>query len=394
MPKFFKQEFTTDRIARICFALLILVALVLAIKYIWVMLVPFIIAWITASLLEPAVLFFQHKLRLKNRALSVVVLLLLIVTVISGAVALLIPSVVAESKKAWELIAFYLSPDLLLSLVPEQFRPAVVEALNLDDFMAKLKFEEFLKYAQSAFQKGWSILSGTLSVLSNVTDIALFGLYLLFIMIGYGGMNRGVMTLVPDSLKPFVERVGHDINVYVSSYFRGQGLIALICGLLLALGFWLMGMPLGITMGLVMGVLNLIPYMQILGVPPIILLCLLQSADTGQSFWILLIIAFGIMGINQALQDFYLTPTIMGREMGMHPAILLLSLSIWGFLWGFWGLIFALPITMILYDLYMDYVVGNKPLDEPFQGKGMKAVKVKPVWKFRKSPRTGKPKDI
>ena len=378
MPKFFKQEFTTDRIARICFALLILVVLVFAIKYIWVMLVPFIIAWITASLLEPAVLFFQNKLRLKNRVLSVVVLLVLIIAAISGAVALLIPSVVSESKKAWELIAFYLSPDLLLSLVPEQFRPAVVDALNLDDLMSKIKFEEFMKYLQSAFEKGWSILSGTLSVLSNVTDLALFGLYLLFIMIGYDTLNRGVMTLVPESLKAFVERVGHDINVYVSSYFRGQGLIALICGVLLALGFWLMGMPLGITMGLVMGFLNLVPYMQILGVPPIILLCLLQSADTGQSFWVLLIIAFAIMGVNQALQDFYLTPTIMGREMGMHPAVILLALSLWGYIWGFWGLIFALPLTMILYDLYMDYVVGNKPLDEPFKGKG---VSVAPVWK-------------
>lgn len=369
MPKFFKQEFDTDRIARIVFAILILLFFLWGVKYIWAILVPFIIAWITASLLEPAVVFFQDKLRLRNRGLSVSVLLVLIVGVITGVVALLIPSVVKESKKAWELISFYLSPDLLLSLVPDPYRASVEETLNLDSLMSKVKFEELMGYIRSALEQGWSIFTGTLSMLSNATVFGLFVLYLVFIMIGYEKLNRGVMALVPHSLKPFVGRVGHDINVYVNSYFRGQGLIALICGAILALGFWLMGMPLGITMGLVMGLLNLIPYMQILGVPPIILLCMLQSADTGQSVWVLLIIAFAIMGACQALQDFYLTPTIMGREMGMHPAAILLALSVWGFIWGFWGLIFALPLTMILNDLYVDYVIGDKPLDEPFEGK-------------------------
>ena len=369
MPKFFKQEFTTDRIARIFFSLLILAAFVWVVGYIWPLLVPFVIAWLTASLLDPLVVFFQNKVRLRNRVLSVVVVMLLLLALVSGVVALLMPSVIEESKKSWELISFYLSPELLLNLLPEQMRGPVVDALNLDALMNDLKFEEFVKYAQQAFEKGWNILSGTLSVLSNATVVGIFVLYLLFILIGYDKLNKGIMTLVPESLKPFSERLGHDINVYLSSYFRGQGLIALICGSLLALGFWLMGMPLGITMGILMGVLNMIPYMQILGVPPIILLCMLQSADTGQSFWILLLIAFLIMGVVQALQDFYLTPAIMGRQMGMHPAVILLALAVWGYIWGFWGLIFALPLTMIIYDLYMDYVVGSKPIDEPVRRK-------------------------
>ena len=379
MPKFFKSEFTTDRIAKVVFGLLVLLAFVALVKYIWVVLVPFVIAWVTASLLEPLVLFLQQKVRLRNRTLSIVVALLLISGVVSGVVALLVPNILAESKKAWELISFYLSPELLLSLVPDQYRASVEDALNLDEMVNRMKLEEILKYAQSVFEKGWSILSGTLSILSNFTVVGLFSLYLFFIMIGYDALNKGVMSITPESLKPFVSRVGHDLNVYVSSYFRSQGLIALICGAILAIGFWIMGMPLGITMGILMGVLNMIPYMQLLGVPPIVLLCMLQSADTGQNVWILLIIAFAIMGLCQLLQDFLLTPLIMGREMGMHPAIILLSLSVWGFIWGFWGLIFALPLTMILYDLYMDYVVGGKPLDEPFTGK-----KVEPMWRGRK----------
>lgn len=369
MPKFFREPFDLDRIARIVFSLMIIAAVFLSVRYLWVMLVPFIIAWITASLLEPAVLFFQYKLRLRFRLLSVIVVLVLIVSILSGIVALLIPSIVTESKKAWELVSFYFTPELLLSLVPEKLRPTVVESLNLDDLMSNMQFKEIVTYAQSIFEKGWGLLSGTLSILSNFTVVGLFTLYLFFILLGYDKLMRGFMGLVPHSLKPFVERVGHDINVYVGSYFRGQGLIALICGLLLALGFWIMGLPLGITMGLIMGALNLIPYMQILGILPIIILCLLQSADTGQSVWIIFLIAFGIVALVQMLQDFYLTPTIMGRRMGMHPAAILLSLSIWGYLLGFWGLIFALPLTMIVYDLYVDYIIGDKPLDEPFTGK-------------------------
>ena len=133
----------------------------------------------------------------------------------------------------------------------------------------------------------------------------------------------------------------------MNRYFRGQSLIALSVGVLLAIGFKIINFPLAVTLGLFIGVLNLIPYMQAIGIIPMILLSLLRSAETGENFWLIFGMAILVLGIVQCIQDLYLTPRIMGKAMGLNPAIILLSLSIWGTILGFIGLIIALPLTTL-----------------------------------------------
>ena len=87
------------------------------------------------------------------------------------------------------------------------------------------------------------------------------------------------------------------------------------------------------------------------------LLSLLCSAETGENFWILFGLSLLVLGIVQAIQDLYLTPRIMGKAMGLNPAIILLSLSIWGTLLGFIGLIIALPLTTLCLSYYKRFVL-------------------------------------
>ena len=90
---------------------------------------------------------------------------------------------------------------------------------------------------------------------------------------------------------------------------------------------------------------------------------LLKSIDTGQNFWIILISAVAVFIIVQVIIDMIITPKIMGKAMGLNPAILLLSLSVWGALLGFIGLIIALPLTTLIIAYYKRYV--TKEEDEP-----------------------------
>ena len=115
-------------------------------------------------------------------------------------------------------------------------------------------------------------------------------------------------------------------------------------------------------MGLFIGVLNLIPYMQAIGIVPMLLLSLLRSAETGDNFWFIFGSALLVLGIVQVIQDLYLTPRIMGKAMGLNPAIILLSLSIWGTLLGFIGLIIALPLTTLCLSYYKRFVLQD---DQP-----------------------------
>ena len=154
-----------------------------------------------------------------------------------------------------------------------------------------------------------------------------------------------------------------DVETSMNRYFRGQSLIALCVGVLLAIGFKIINFPLAITLGLFIGFLNLIPYLQTIGLIPMVLLALLRSAETGENFWVLFGLSLLVLIIVQAIQDSFLTPRIMGKAMGLNPAIILLSLSIWGTLLGFIGLIVALPLTTLCLSYYKRFILNGESIN-------------------------------
>jgi predicted PurR-regulated permease PerM len=87
-----------------------------------------------------------------------------------------------------------------------------------------------------------------------------------------------------------------------------------------------------------------------------------KAADTGQSFWMIMLGALIVFAVVQIIQDTILTPKIMGHVTGLNPAIILLSLSIWGSLLGILGMVIALPMTSLLITYYQKYVIKNKQL--------------------------------
>ena len=117
-----------------------------------------------------------------------------------------------------------------------------------------------------------------------------------------------------------------------------------------------------IGMGILIGILNLVPYLHTFALIPAALLALLKAADTGQNFWLVLLSAIAVFIIVQLICDMIVTPKVMGKAMGLNPAILLLSLSVWGVLLGFIGLIVALPLTTLLIAYWKRYV--TKETDE------------------------------
>lgn len=363
LKDYFARPFTLDRIGRILSIIAIIALMWWILGSLYALIVPFALAWITAQLLIPVVRFVQHKMRVRYRSLSIIIVLVLFFSIITGIIALLVPSIQEEGKKAWELLMFYASPELFLGVVPEAYRPDVIEFFERGNLIKSMDVQEILNYLQKIFSQSWNVLTGTFDFIMGFAVVGVYLIYLYFILADYELLSRGLIHLFPAQARPLVIEIGENIDKYVNSYFRGQGLIALCVGIFMATGFSIMGMPLGITCGLFIGVLNLVPYLQILGVPPMIILCLLQSASTGQNVWILFLVAFAILGACQLLQDLYLTPRIMGKQMGMSPAIILFSLTIWGKIGGMLGLLFGLPATMILYTLYMKYVIGE-PIEE------------------------------
>ena len=126
--------------------------------------------------------------------------------------------------------------------------------------------------------------------------------------------------------------------------------------------------PLAIGLGLLIGALNMVPYLQIVGFIPTIILAILKTADTGGNFWVIFGSALAVFAIVQIIQDSYLTPKIMGKITGLNPAIILLSLSIWGSLMGMLGMIIALPLTTLLLSYYQRFIINKEKIFQQMGG--------------------------
>ena len=149
----------------------------------------------------------------------------------------------------------------------------------------------------------------------------------------------------------------HDVEDGMNKYFRGQACVAFCVGVLFSIGFLIIDFPMAVGLGMLIGLLNMVPYLQIVGFVPTVLLAIVKAADSGENFWIVLLMALIVFAVVQIIQDTILTPRIMGKVMGLNSAIILLSLSIWGSLLGMLGMVIALPLTTLLITYYQKYIV-------------------------------------
>ena len=361
MSHFFRREFTFDRIARMLVLSVLILLIYVAVQAIWSVILPFLLAGIFAYVMMPLVRFFQYTLRLRSRGLSVILTLLLLGAVVYLAVIFIIPSINAEIEKTLQVISGYSSgQDILTMILPRNIRNYLNGGLRWGNFPQQLSFEKVLENVKLLLDQVGGIINSTLSIFSWGLVFLIGFVYFVFILLDFENLGRGFISLFPKTLRPTIRTISMDLDRYMNNYFRGQALIAISVGILLSIGFNIIGLPLATAMGIFIGILNFIPYMQALGIIPLGLASLLMAAQTGENAFVCMLLGYGVLMIVQIIQDMIIVPRIMGQTMGMRPSLILLVLSIWGYLLGFFGMLIALPITMFIYSLYMRYVLQDE----------------------------------
>ena len=366
------REITFDRVIRWVLIALGATAVVLLINRLSKVLLPFFIAWILAYMIYPFVLFLQNKCRLHFRVVSIVVALLIVLAILTLTAFLVVPPIIEESIRMAGLISVYFHDTLASSELFASIQKTLQSYANDDSLMQLIQQSSVVDLAQSLMLEVWKFLSGTINFAIGVLGSVVVLLYLFFILLDYEKISDGWLRFIPASKRDFTGMVVQDVQNGMNAYFRGQSLIALCVGILFSIGFLIIDFPMAIGLGLFIGLLNLIPYLQLVGFIPTILLALVKAADTGQSFWIIILSALVVFAVVQAIQDVFLTPRIMGHVMGLNPAVILLSLSIWGSLLGIIGLIIALPLTTLLISYYRRFILRETSEDvqnEPEKGK-------------------------
>lgn len=359
------RPYTFDRVVRILIGLTIIIFLVFLIDKLSAVLLPFALGWLLAYLFHPIVVFFQKKLKIKSRILAIICTVLLLLIIIAAIILILIPLISTEISKFSQLITLYSQNFTVDSFLPVTWQNKIREFLKQLDIQELLHDPNVKDIVKNIAPKLWNVVNSSLSFIFGLAIIVFVFLYFIFILLDYEKINAGFIEMIPPRYRTTITGILFDLKNGMNRYFRGQALIAFINGILFAAGFAIIGLPLGIVLGLFMGVLNLVPYLQMLGYIPALLLGLLKAAETGQSIWSILLGIVIVLLAVQVIEQVILTPKIMGKATGLNPAIILLSLSVWGALLGVLGMIIALPVTTLIISYYRRYVLSENPVPDP-----------------------------
>lgn len=343
---------TSDRIMHLVIGLALTALVVLLVRYLSDVLIPFFVACLIAYLMQPLVSFNSRLTHCRGRALPSVMSLLEIIIVIGAIVYLFLPSVIKEVDELGHIIQNVASGKLALPPVYKEVVLFINRYFDPDELKSLLSGDRLM----AIISGGSSILEESFDILLAILSWLLTIIYVLFILIDYPQISRGFKMIAPRKYRARFISVFSEVSRSMNHYFRGQGLVALCAMVFYCVGFSIVGLPLAIPMGILVGILYMIPYFQYITVIPVAAICFIYSLG-GQADFLPMLGKCGLVYLlSQSICDYVITPHVMGREMGLNAAIILLALSVWGSLMGIIGMIIALPVTSLIMTYYTRYI--------------------------------------
>lgn len=374
------ERYTFDRVIRRAISIVTFLAVILLLRYLSDVLVPFAVALLIAYLLNPLVTaaekFVKHR--------GVAVLLTLAAMLAAGvlAVILLVPMIGTQAadfqRLLGELRREHAAPvtstadtaqpapsladrvDALIEAAPHESVKWLLTKLK--QLVTSKEFDlrgHLLAAAKRLVPGVWDAVTGALSFLLGLSALIVVLLYVVFLLNDFRHVERTWRELLPPAYRDTVVQFLDEFRLAMSRYFRGQFVISAVTGLLLAAGFSLIGLRMAIPLGLGIGLLSMVPYLQAVGLIPATLLAILRALERDTTLLASLGLMLAVFLVTQIIQDTLLTPRIMGRATGLRPAIILLGVFIWGKVLGFLGLVLAIPLTCLGLAYYRRFVLGR-----------------------------------
>lgn len=361
------KPYTLDSVVRMVLGAGFFVGMVWLLGYLSGVLVPFVAALLAAYLLNP--LTSRIETLVGNRGVAVLLTMLLVVVAGAGVILLVVPMMVREfahmgqvlsqmvsNTELADKVAAHLPPDLW-NWVRETARSQEVRDL----FTAQGALNAAKTVAGNVVPGIRGVAVGAVNVVAGLFGLFVILLYVIFLLADFGRIKAGWQDYLPAGYREGVTAFLAEFEKTMGLYFRGQIIVCLLVGALMSIGFVLIGLPLGLVMGMLIGILNIAPYLGAVGAVPVLLLAGLDSLEAGESVWVGIGLAVAVMAVVQVIQDAVLVPRIQGESLGLSPWLILLSLSVWGRLLGFLGLLIALPMTCLCLSWYRRLLARREP---------------------------------
>ncbi len=311
-------------------------------------LAPFLCAIMLAYILNPLVARMSRKL---PRTLAVCIAMLLIAGLILVILLVLLPlitrqvkSIITQAPQYFDWLRMHLAP-----LVQQYF------GVDIDTAMVKDWLTSHTKEIQGvALSLLPTLRSGGLALLELAANLVLVPVVLFYFMRDWDGMIARVTELIPRHWHDTVSGMVREIDAVLGEFLRGQLLVMLLMATFYSVGLWIAGLNYALSVGLIAGFLTFVPYLGvIIGVLLATMTGLLQFADPLQLLWVWLVFV-----IANVLEGNVFVPWLVGDRIGLHPVAVIFALLAFGQLFGFTGLLLALPASAALL-VWLRYVRGK-----------------------------------
>ncbi len=315
---------------------------------------PFLVAALLAYLTDP--LADRLERAGLSRTLSVVVVFLMMTTVMLLLVLFLLPKLGHQLQVMIKLL------PAVVGMVETQLVPWV--EMNLGLSLADFDWQSIRQFMSGNWQQTGNLLkdlfSGIgqsgLAVVAWVANLVLIPVVMFYLLRDWDLMMARIGHLLPRNVEPKVRLWACECDEVLGAFIKGQLLVMLALGVIYTLGLWTVGLDLALLVGMLAGLASIVPYMGfIIGIVAAIVAAMLQFNDFTVLIWVAVVFAVG-----QLLEGMVLTPLLVGDRIGLHPVAVIFAIMAGGQLFGFVGILIALPVAAVIMVLLRHLHQGYK----------------------------------
>ncbi len=304
-------------------------------------LTPFVVSALLAYLGDPLVdRLEEHGLK---RTPAVVVVFTVIFLLLTLVVLLLIPQIEAQISQLMDKMPGYIC-WVRESLVPRIESLLPDESLNLDVASLQKTLGKHWQAAGGLVAQVWQSISGSgIALLAWLANLVLIPVLTFYLLRDWDDLVAGVHSLLPRSSAPTIARLARESDEVLGAFLRGQMLVMFALGVIYSSGLWLVGLDLALLIGIFAGLVSFVPYLGLtVGILIAGVAAVLQFKGVGELPWVVLVFVAG-----QLLEGSVLTPRLVGERIGLHPVAVIFAIMAGGQLYGFFGILLALPVAAV-----------------------------------------------
>lgn len=279
-----------------------------------------------------------------GRTLAVTLVFLLLTLLLAVSLLVLIPLLVRQARELIEqvpqMIEWFTNTALPWLTAQVGFDLATIDRPELVGL-----FKQYWQQAAGAVvDVAQTVGRGGAAALTVITNLVLIPVVAFYLMRDWDRLIAGIQNLLPRSSVGQVSGVAREIDEVLSAFLRGQFVVMIALGLVYALGLWAIGLKSAFLIGLTAGLLSVVPYLgSIVGLGLAVAVSLFQFGDL-----LHFVLVLAVFGAGQALEGMVLTPNLVGDKIGLHPVAVIFAVLAGGQLFGFLGVLLALPVAAAL----------------------------------------------